>query len=72
MPIAVNTDPNCPGSDIHKGDNLNSWDTVHQDRGKHSMSSIPKARWDEIFGPECPHCSGDDNGMGCTCKGRSK
>jgi hypothetical protein len=50
--LKVNSDPACPGSDIRKGDNLNSWDTVHQDRGRHSMSSIPKARWDEIFGPK--------------------
>jgi hypothetical protein len=48
--LKVNTDPNCPGADIRKGDSLHTWDTVHQDRGKHSMASIPKDRWNEIFG----------------------
>jgi hypothetical protein len=50
--LKVNTDPDCPGAGIRKGDNLNSWDTVHQDRGKFSMASIPKDRWQEIFGPK--------------------
>jgi hypothetical protein len=50
--LKVNTDPNCPGADIRKGDSLHTWDTVHQDRGKHSMASIPKDRWEEIFGPK--------------------
>jgi hypothetical protein len=50
--LKVNTDPNCPGADIRKGDSLTGWDTMHQDRGKHSMASIPKDRWDEIFGPK--------------------
>jgi hypothetical protein len=52
--LKVNTDPNCPGADIRKGDSLHTWDTVHQDRGKHSMSSIPRDRWNEIFGPKEP------------------
>jgi hypothetical protein len=50
--LKVNTDPDCPGADIRKGDNLNSWDIQHKDRGKFSMASIPKARWQEIFGPK--------------------
>jgi hypothetical protein len=50
--LKVNTDPDCPGADIRKGDSLTSWDTIHQDRGKHSMASIPKDRWQEIFGPK--------------------
>jgi hypothetical protein len=48
--LKVNTDPDCPGADIRKGDSLTSWDTMHQDRGKHSMASIPRDRWQEIFG----------------------
>jgi hypothetical protein len=57
--LKVNTDPNCPGADIRKGDSVHTWETVHQDRGKHSMSSIPKARWEEIFGPRGPGMTGE-------------
>jgi hypothetical protein len=51
--IKVNTDPNCPGAGIASDDaSLTNWDIAHKDRGKFSMSSIPKARWQEIFGPD--------------------
>jgi hypothetical protein len=50
--LKVNADPDCPGADIRKGDSLHTWDIVHKDRGKFSMASIPKARWQEIFGQD--------------------
>jgi hypothetical protein len=53
MGIKVNTDPNCPGAGIASDDaSLTNWDITHKDRGKFSMSSIPKDRWREIFGPD--------------------
>jgi hypothetical protein len=58
--LKVNTDPDCPGADIRKGDNLNAWDTVHQDKGFISVS-MTKERHREIFGPKCK-CGGD-----CRC-----
>jgi hypothetical protein len=64
--LKVNSDPDCPGSDIHKGESLTNWDTVHKDRGKHSMASIPKDRWQEIFKPKCK-CAGVD----CQCNART-
>ncbi len=61
--LKVNSDPDCPGADIRKGESLHTWDTVHQDRGKHSMSSIPKDRWQEIFGRKPSKTFGDAMAM---------
>jgi hypothetical protein len=53
MGIKVNTDPDCPGAGIASDDaSLTNWDITHKDRGKFSMSSIPKADWERIFGRE--------------------
>jgi hypothetical protein len=49
--IKVNTDPNCPGAGIRKGDNLHNWDITHRDRGHCAVSMSPE-RHREIFGPK--------------------
>jgi hypothetical protein len=62
--LKVNADPNCPGADIRKGDSLHNWDIQHKDRGKFSMASIPKARWQEIFGHDAHSGPTDGNKTG--------
>jgi hypothetical protein len=58
MVLKVKTDPNCPGVGLAADDcSLTNWDLNHQATSKNprlrfSMASIPKARWDEIFGPK--------------------
>jgi hypothetical protein len=57
--INVNTDPDCPGADIRKGESLHSWDIQHKDKGSYSFSHISKERWGAIFGKPnecCPLC----------------
>ena len=49
-PIKINEDPNCPGVDIYKGNNLDNWELKHTDKYRASFSHIPKERWEEIFG----------------------
>jgi hypothetical protein len=58
--LKVNSDPNCPGVGETGPDDAsltNYGPTVHElttnnPRLKFSMASIPKARWEEIFGPK--------------------
>ena len=49
-PIKINEDPNCPGTGIYKGNNLDNWELKHTDKFRAAFSHIPKARWEEIFG----------------------
>jgi hypothetical protein len=56
MVLKVKTDPSCPGVGIAPDDaSLSNWDLNHQattnnPRLKFSMASIPKDRWEDIFG----------------------
>jgi hypothetical protein len=52
--LKVNSDPDCPGSEIRKGESLHSWDIQHKDKGSYSFAHISRERWDEIFKPRKP------------------
>jgi hypothetical protein len=64
MVLKVKTDPNSPGAGIAPDDaSLPNWDLNHQattnnPRLKFSMASIPKDRWQEIFGPKPRNAQG--------------